>query len=348
MEYPEGIMSPKLELNVNAKDSKFKYDRDFLLQFMSICKEKPDQLPPLDAIGLEPVDRFSMSRGGSGHHRTTSMQMGPPAPRAGSIGLGIGNFAKPGGSFSMGNFATPSGTGKSSEERFAASNRAASVGGAGAPAPFGRPPPMPAPPAKVVVGRWAPTARGASGQQGARPPAARLWYNQQQQMGINGMPLEPVAPLEVAANRWTAGVPGKKVVVIDPDSPEMVDRKSETEKDGWTLIQVIRLVFEKATDEAAWSEMYTRLCRKMVEKISASVQDDGIKNNEGKPIAGGQLFRKYLLNRSAKDAAAAAKAGEDDAIKAANDKNKDAPGDDEPRLYSEEYYAASKAKRQGL
>ncbi|KZP01936.1 hypothetical protein FIBSPDRAFT_674039, partial [Athelia psychrophila] len=35
MEYPEGIMNPKLELNVNAKDSKFKYDRDFLLQLMS-------------------------------------------------------------------------------------------------------------------------------------------------------------------------------------------------------------------------------------------------------------------------------------------------------------------------
>ncbi|KZP27938.1 ARM repeat-containing protein, partial [Athelia psychrophila] len=112
--------------------------------------------------------------------------------------------------------------------------------------------------------------------------------------------------------------------------------KSETETDGRTLIQVIRLVFEKATDEVAWSEMYARLCRKMVEKIRASVQGDGIKNNEGRPIAGGQLFRKYLLNRcqegfergwAAKDAAAA-KAGEDDTLKAANDKNKDAPGDE--------------------
>ncbi|KZP10341.1 hypothetical protein FIBSPDRAFT_899780 [Athelia psychrophila] len=91
MEYPEGIMSPKLELNVNAKDGKFKYDRDFLRQFMSICKEKPDQHPPLDAIGREPLDQFSMSRGGSGRHRTTSMQMGPPGPRAGSIGsIGLG------------------------------------------------------------------------------------------------------------------------------------------------------------------------------------------------------------------------------------------------------------------
>ncbi|KZP09261.1 hypothetical protein FIBSPDRAFT_938560 [Athelia psychrophila] len=355
MEYREGITSPKLEPNVNAKGQQVQGKANYCAHmycsscpFARSCKEKPDQLPPLGAIGLEPVDMFSMSRGGSGRHRTTSMQMGPPGPLAGSIGLGIGNFAKPGGSFSMGNFATPGGTGKSSEERFAASNRAVSVGGAGAPAPFGHHHPWSAPPAKVVVGRWVPTARGASGARSA-PTATR-------RQGTSSTAL-------------TAAIPGKKVATIDPDSPEMVDRKvkgllnkltmekfnsisdqiitwankSETEKDGQTLIQVIRLVFEKATDEAAWSETYARLCRKMMEKISASVQDDGIKNNEGKPIAGGQLFWKYLLNRcqedfergwAAKDAAAAAaaaKAGEDDAIKAANDKNKDAP-----------------AKRQGL
>ena len=73
------------------------------------------------------------------------------------------------------------------------------------------------------------------------------------------------------------------------------------EKDGRTLIQVIRLVFEKATDEATWSEMYARLCRKMMEQISPDVQDDGIRNAEGKPITGGQLFRKYLLNRCQED-----------------------------------------------
>jgi translation initiation factor 4G len=93
----------------------------------------------------------------------------------------------------------------------------------------------------------------------------------------------------------------------------------------------------------------------MMEQISAKVQDDGIKNSEGKAIASGRLFRKYLLNRcqedfergwAAKDAAVA-KASEDEAVKAANDKNKDGE-DGEPVLYSDEYYAAQKAKRQGL
>jgi translation initiation factor 4G len=132
--------------------------------------------------------------------------------------------------------------------------------------------------------------------------------------------------------------------------------KSESQKDGRTLIQVIRIVFDKATDEAAWSEMYARLCRKMMEQISPDVQDESIKGSEGKPIAGGQLFRKYLLNRCQEDfergwasreaavAAAKAKAGDDAAVLAANADKKE----DEIALYSDEYYAEQKAKRRGL
>ncbi|PBK74055.1 ARM repeat-containing protein [Armillaria solidipes] len=191
---------------------------------------------------------------------------------------------------------------------------------------------------------------------------------------------EPFASLKRSANRWDRRLFSSS----NPNSPNVVDRKvrallnkltmekfdslsdqiitwankSEKEKDGRTLIQVIRLVFEKATDEAMRSEMYARLCRKMMEQISPKVQDDGIKNAEGKPIAGGQLFRKYLLNRCQEDfergwatkeaiaAAAASKAIEGQAAKAAAEKKGD--GEQEIVLYSEEYYAAQKARRQGL
>ena len=123
-----------------------------------------------------------------------------------------------------------------------------------------------------------------------------------------------------------------------------------------TLAQVIRLVLEKAAETAAFSEMYARLCWKMMEQISPELQDDGYKDMEGKPIAGSQLFRKYFLDRCQDDfervwfvkeataAAAAAKAFDDQATKAANE-NKDT---EEAQLYSDEYYAAQKAKRQGL
>ena len=44
--------------------------------------------------------------------------------------------------------------------------------------------------------------------------------------------------------------------------------RSEDEKDGRTLIQVIKLVFKKATDEATWSEMYAHLAKTMGSKTT--------------------------------------------------------------------------------
>jgi translation initiation factor 4G len=197
------------------------------------------------------------------------------------------------------------------------------------------------------------------------------------------MPLEPVVPLAQTADRWVSVA--INATPATADSPEVVERKvkallnkltmerfesisdqviawankSEKENDGHTLILVIRLVFEKATDEAAWSEMYARLCRKMMEKISPEVQDDSVKGTDGRPITGGQLFRKYLLNRcqedfergwSAKEATAAAaldKAADDKAQKEAHEAS-GGTKEGEAALYSDEYYAAEKAKRRGL
>jgi len=354
-------------------------------------------LPPLDAIGLEPVDHasHSLSRGGSGRHRQSS-GAAPPS-RQGSIGLGFspGTFGK--GSTNpfagMGNFGTAGASKLSSEDRFAisaAANRAASVSGAPGMQYTTRPAAVtrtasqggPGAPLRDRTRSKRGEKRGennkAGGGGGNQQGHGSGFSNFQNQQQAN---LEPVVPLQATENRWD-----RKALQVDADSPEMVDRKvkgllnkltmekfdsisdqiiawankSEKEKDGRTLIQVIRLVFEKATDEATWSEMYARLCRKMMEQISSKVQDDGIKNNDGKPIAGGQLFRKYLLNRCQEDfergwvakeataAAAASKALEDEAIKAANDKTKETGKDEEVVLYSDEYYAAQKAKRQGL
>ena len=124
--------------------------------------------------------------------------------------------------------------------------------------------------------------------------------------------------------------------------------KSEKEKDGRTLIQVVRLVFDHATDEATWSsEMYARLCRKMLEKISANVQVDGIKNNEGKSTTGGGLFRKYLLNRCQKDFERGWVAKEVTAVAAATGALGDKAAN--AKIVSfDEYYATQKAKRHGL
>jgi len=347
-------------------------------------------LPPLDAIGLEPTDQqsLSMSRGGSGRHRQGSGTVVPTRQASVGMSFSSGGFGKPGSSnFNMGNFAPPSKL--SSDERFSlsTSGRAASVSGANLP--FGRPSPMQRTSSQGGPGGVPMSSNRTRSKRGEKRNDSNKIGNIQQGHGFShaqssmgqSVSLEPVAPLQATANRWDR----KIASAVDPDSPEIVDRKvkgllnkltmekfdsisdqiiawanrSEKEKDGRTLIQVIRLVFEKATDEATWSEMYARLCRKMMEQISPSVQDDGIKNNDGKPITGGQLFRKYLLNRCQEDfergwvakeataAAAATKALEDQAAKAANEKTKDGENE-EIVLYSAEYYAAQKAKRQGL
>ncbi|KAF8622721.1 hypothetical protein AX15_006812 [Amanita polypyramis BW_CC] len=376
--YPEGIMSPKPELNAGAKEGKFRYDREFLLQFMSICKEKPESLPPLDAIGLEPVDQLSLTRGGSGRHRQLS---GTSAPsRQASISSGIGGAGLR-GQFNMGQFTTSSSKFGPGSERFeAAGARSVSMGG---PAMQFRGPPLQRTASQGGPGSAMPSHRTRSKRGEKRsdatkaatgPQAHGAGFGQSQAASLAN--LEPVAPLQISENRWDR----RLLSGNDPDAPEVVDRKvkgllnkltmekfdsisdqiiqwanrSENQKDGRTLIQVIRLVFEKATDEATWSEMYARLCRKMMEQISPKVQDEGIKNTEGKSIAGGQLFRKYLLNRCQEDfergwvaketTTAAKKAMEDQDVKDANEKSTDG----EVALYSGGYYVAQKVKRQGL
>ena len=72
--------------------------------------------------------------------------------------------------------------------------------------------------------------------------------------------------------------------------------KSEQEKDGETIIVLTKLILEKATDQAVLSEIYARLCRKLLRQISPNVRDDSVKDSHGRPVVGGRLFCKYLLN----------------------------------------------------
>ncbi|KAI6095431.1 armadillo-type protein, partial [Pisolithus croceorrhizus] len=250
-----------------------------------------------------------MSCGGSGRYRPPSGPMSAAGARSASTGLGLGPFKRgaPPGPFALGQFGTP-GTKLTSEERFLMSERAR-------------------------LNRWVLASAQRKGAPDADTPEV---VDHKVTRLLKRVPaLEPVAPLEVSANRRVPASARRKCAP-DADTPEVVDRKvtgllngltmekfdsisdriitwankSENEKDGRTLIQVIRLVFERATDEVQSSEMYARLCRKMMETISPKVQDGGIKNAEGKPITG-------------------------------------ATGD-ESELYSGEYYAAQKARHQGL
>ncbi|KAG6813301.1 hypothetical protein H0H92_012456, partial [Tricholoma furcatifolium] len=285
--YPEGIQSPDPKLNQGKKDGLFRYDRDFLMQFMQHCKEKPENLD-LNLIGLEAnanPEMHPMSRGGSGRHGHRNSLSGAPSSRS-SVGLGIGGFGKGGPNlFPMGNFA--SGSSKlSSEQRFQESSRAVSMGGA----QFGRPSPMTRSASQGGVGGTPMSSGRVRSKRGEKRPDGNKSGGYHGQSNAPAL-TEPVAPLKVSENRWD-----RKAITADDSSAAVVERKvksllnkltmekfdsisdqiiewankSENQADGNTLMQVIALVFEKATDEATWSEMYARLCRKMMERISSS------------------------------------------------------------------------------
>lgn len=403
--YPDKINSPKAELNESAEPGKFRYDRAFLLQFMGVYKEKPTDLPPLSQIGMD-SSQAAMGRGAGAPGRRAS-GMGPPAVpgRQGShIGLGLGGGFGPSKGGPMG--AAP----KTSEERFAQSNARVSVGGAfGSSGPMGsfnagaRSQPLSrtgsgsnAIPTRDAMGTGIPSGGRTTSRRGRdrRDPSSRGGQVNPPEKGGPTIPMDQVVPLQASDSRWIGGRGATKPT----DGPEMVTRKvksllnkltmekfdsisrqildwankSVNEKDGQTLRLVIALIFEKATDEAAWSEMYALLCRKILEELDPSIQDENLKTNDNQPVSGGHLFRKYLLNRCQEDfergwaqrdstaAAAKSKEAEDAAKKANIDKAEEAAKEAEARgekpftepketeLMSEEYYEAQKAKRRGL
>lgn len=330
--YPESVQAPDAKLNVAAPPGKFRYDRDFLLQFMSVYTEKPADLPLLASIGMESV---SGGRGGR---------------RGGMGGPGRGGM---GGR----------GSGRTSEERFAAASRGG-FGGSGPMGAFGgrghgmsrggSGGPLPS---RETMGTGVPMgARPKSNRGRQRGP-----HVNPPEKGGPTIPLDQVVPLAFSENRWKPQSLDESARK-EADQPLQVERKvksllnkltvekfesisdqivaianqSANESDGRTLRQVIALVFEKAIDEAAWSEMYAQLCAKIQVNLNPDIKDEVLDEKEGKEYRGGFLFRKYLLTWCQGDF--------EKGWGAAKEKK---PGN-EPELLSDEYYAEQKAKRRGL
>ena len=247
---------------------------------MSICKEKPVNLPSLEAIGLEHHDQHAMGRTSSGR-RGMSGGMPSGLRQASGVALCIGSLNGPGKSSfgftgGMGNF-------------FALDKRSCvrSTSLSGGPGGFG-----------IASGRFSPMVRssnqGGPGGMGSGPLDSMRSRSKRGEprndsnrtnttaqlnaaaAAVAAANLESVAPLEVSANRWVAGSTKRGGPAVEQDTPEVDDRKvrsllnkltmekfesisnqiitwanqSDHEEDGRTLIQVISLAFEKATDEA--------------------------------------------------------------------------------------------------
>ncbi|KAJ4335771.1 hypothetical protein N0V87_005886 [Didymella glomerata] len=360
--YPEGIQSPNPALNQGSKSKGRQYDKDFLLQFQEVFKEKP-------SIDWDSKLKETVGDGSDGGRTPSVRSAAGRAPSQRGIGGGMGNFGQ-GGAFGGGSRTLPPGT--TSQQRF---EQASGRGGT-----------MTNPLAPFVQGgsqRGFPMAPGMSrsssfqpgpnsprvGSQGGRGDRSRRGGGGQgkgHQADAKTMPLtagKDLKPLEQSQSGWKPHG-AEKVVVTGHMAPDMVQRKvkaalnkmtpekfdkisdqileiaaqSKDETDGRTLRQVIQLTFEKACDEAHWSSMYAKFCFKMLNTMSHDIKDENVRDKQGNPVVGGALFRKYLLNRCQEEF----ERGWEVNLPEAPEEGKEAT------MLSDEYYIAAAAKRKGL
>lgn len=356
--YPTSITAPSPDLNAAAPAGrKFHYDRDFLLQFQAVFKDKLS------------VDWDSRVRETLGDPDASSR---PQSARTPSMGGRTGSRNAIGGGFPMGNFGQPA-------SRHSMPPVNPSLGARGTH-PFG---PFPGRPG---MGMGAPSmsrnsssgmpmspVRGASSK-GGRVGSKRDKHSTKKEEETNkSMPLTAgmdLKNLSVSSSGWkprsvgqpAAGpAPGgeglmapdvvqrKVKAALNKMTPEKFDRisaqileivsQSKDESDGRTLRQVIQLTFEKATDEAHWAPMYAKFCKAMLESMSLDIKDENIRDKAGNIVAGGNLFRKYLLNRCQEEFERGWKV---------NLPEKPDGVTEEVAMMSDEYYVAAAAKRRGL
>jgi translation initiation factor 4G len=120
--------------------------------------------------------------------------------------------------------------------------------------------------------------------------------------------------------------------------------QSKDEADGRTLRQVVQLTFEKATDDTHWASMYAKFCKRMLETMSPDIKDESILDKTGNFVSGGNLFRKYLINRCQEEFERGWKIDLPDKPESERGDEKSA----EAAMLSDEYYVATTAKRRGL
>lgn len=241
-QYPDGFKSPNPAVNQNGARKARAYDKEFLLQFQNVYKEKPsvdwDQKVK-DTLG--PSDEPGSARSGS--VRTPSSNMGRAASgRAGPppvSSFGGGQM----GSFGGGQMRTlPTGT--TSEQRFAASQGARP--GMGAPGPMGGRVPSQLGMGAPAVGMSRNNSSLAMGNMGAGSPRQasarggkassrrgdRIMSKKEEADMAAKMPLTAsmeIAPLQKSTTGWKAPNVGQAIAVQTDLSgnmaPDMVQRK---------------------------------------------------------------------------------------------------------------------------
>lgn len=341
--YPDGFTPPDPAINAKFGGKGFHYNVEFLYQFKDIYKDKPSE--DWDQKIKETMGDLDRNPRPTG---------GPSRTVSSSQFAAMGQFAKSNPIPRHPPTLPPVST---SSLQFS---------------PIVNP--YPARPTRQMSGSGQGVMAAPASPSGRQQSKSQRQNSRRQPLPPPPQPAEsPVEPLAMSATRWkvqrqeTAIGPPPGGTEAGKLSPEMVQRKvksllnkltlekfdkitdqileiasqSRQETDGRTLRQIIQLTFEKATDEPNFSEMYALFCRKIMETIDPNITDPTVLNKDGQPLTGGQLFRKYLLNRCQEEFERGWKVN----LPPKPDEN--AVGK-EAELLSDAYYAATKAKRQGL
>ena len=363
--YPEGILSPNPALNASTKNKGRTYDKDFLLQFQDVFKEKPStdwdlKLKETVGDGTDSARPSSARTPSTMGGRSGSSRGGPPGGAMGAMGNFTGGRTLPPGTTSQQRFEQASGSGRSMTNPLAHVVMGGGRGGFAMGAPMARQgsyQPMPGPnsPRNASSRGKGGSRRGPPGKNEAQEAKSMpltagqtLKELDRSQTGWKPMSLTSSAPQQSAGHMAPDMVQRKVKSNLNKMTPEKFDKissqileiaaQSKDETDGRTLRQVIQLTFEKACDESHWSSMYANFCNRMLQTMSTDIKDENVKDKHGNPVVGGALFRKYLLNRCQEEF----ERGWQINLPEAPEEGK------EITMLTDEYYVAAAAKRKGL
>ena len=380
--YPAAIASPNPALNTAAPQGKFRYDKNFLLQFQNVFTEKPSETW-VEKV-KETVGDTSDTSSRPGSVRTPSM-MGPRQPSRPSLPqafTGMGTFAQPGvrtlapGPATGKGYREPAG-GVGRPQQQTMQNPLANFANRPGGFPVGMASNMTRTSSSTSLASHPQSPRSNPSQRGGRGGGSKGGRNPRESdkdaksmpltAGVDLKPIVPTAtgwkPRSVGQN--ATGAAGPAPGGAGHMAPDLVQRKvksnlnkmtpnnfdkisdqileiagqSKDETDGRTLRQVIQLTFEKATDEAHWAQIYAEFCQRMLQSMSPEIKDENIRDKSGKVVVGGNLFRKYLLNRCQEEFEHGWKM---------NLPDKPEGESKEEVMLSDEYYIAAAAKRRGL
>ncbi|KAG8947035.1 hypothetical protein FRC04_011215 [Tulasnella sp. 424] len=322
--YPEGIQAPSKKLEGTILGGRYKYDREFLLQFKLFCRDKPQFSSNLDGLGVErppPLAESDLSRF---HYAQGSMGRWTQRAVGGSGGL---NSGSPGGVASQlptrsrtrtprvdpNNIPPPQQQQPVHEATFGSTKAAASL--------------------RACKNPWTPWSVGRN-------------KRTQGQNSLEFTERKVQALLNKLASKNFDAILGQVLGLANT---------SEDEKKGPVLDLIAKLVLEQASETPLFVEVFARFSKEMTAKLPAGVRDGNIRNPAGKPIAGGQLFRKYLLDRCKEDTMRSMSvvrtglsnpSAQDDKVSGV--RFEDEANNKKPALFSDQYYIIYKAKRQSL